>query len=461
MENASRNWSELEFCAIDLGDKRLDDRFQATMEKLYHQPMSPINKACATWSDTKAAYRLFDNKKLDLKKILLPHQERTVERMQSEKVILAIQDTTFLNYDAHFAKKGLGAIGSSNNKIHQGLVIHNTLAVTTEGLSLGLLEQQIYARRRNIKEISNKTLPIEEKESFRWLKAMRRVFELTDKKVRVVTLGDREADIFELFHFGQESGSEFVIRASWDRILDNEKTNDKKYLWDFMKKQPLLGKIEISIPIEDGKTRLAFTEIKIGKIKLKCPQRKGKRLSDVGLYAVWLKEPLPPKGVKPIEWMLLTNIICSSFKDAMEKINWYKTRWQIEIFHKILKSGCKVEDCRLEEVSRLERYLTVMSIIAWRLHWMTYMNRVVPDESCTIVFADYEWKALYLKINKEKSFPKKPPNVRHAIRWMAQLGGFLARKSDKEPGIVSIWRGWQRLHDIAESFLLFNHETCG
>lgn len=132
----------------------------------------------------------------------------------------------------------------------------------------------------------------------------------------------------------------------------------------------------------------------------------------------------------------------------MEKINWYKMRWQIEIYHKILKSGCKVEDCRLEDTSRLIPYLTVMSVVAWRLHWMTYINRIVPEQPCGLVFEAHEWKALYIKINKTRDLPAVEPTVNQAIRWMAQLGGFLNRKKDGEPGIVAIWRGWQRLHDM-------------
>ena len=461
MNSELTSWERLEFQAIDFGDKRLDKRFNLTVKRLSEQPMAPINQACSGWSDTKAAYRLFDNPKVTAEKILLPHQQCTLERIKAEKLILAVQDTTYLNYDKHKAKTGLGCIGVDKNKEYQGLIMHNTLAITPEGLCLGFIDQQIYARTRSKKAISNKQLPFEEKESYRWYEAMQATHQAETGDTRVITLGDRESDIYEVFHFGQASDSEFVIRAAWDRRLHQGHSSTKQYLWGHMEKQPVLGTLEIEVPTDEGTIRTASVSLRAGRIGLGCPERKGGRLGDVELYAVWLNESRAPKGATRIEWMLLTNIPCVSLEDVIEKINWYKTRWQIEIYHKILKSGCRVEHCRLEDASRLLPYLTVMSIIAWRLHWMTYMNRVVPDGPCSMVFEAYEWKALYIKVNKTKDLPVTEPTVTQAIRWMAKLGGFLGRQQDGEPGIVAIWRGWQRLHDIAEDYLLFQGNNCG
>ena len=173
-------------------------------------------------------------------------------------------------------------------------------------------------------------------------------------------------------------------------------------------------------------------------------------------YVVLAKETNAPDGVDALEWMLLTNVPVESFEQARERIDWYKLRWHIENFHKVLKSGCNIELCRLESAERLERYITLFSIIAWRLYWMTHVNRASPDKSCSEVLADHEWKALYCKIKKTRSLPTKPPTTREAIRWIAQLGGFLGRKGDGEPGITTTWRGWQRLLDISEAWLVFN-----
>jgi len=160
--------------------------------------------------------------------------------------------------------------------------------------------------------------------------------------------------------------------------------------------------------------------------------------------------------------MLLTNIQIRTLEEAIEKVNWYKLRWRIEGFHKVLKSGCRIEDCRLQNAERLIRYITLMCVIAWRLFWLTYMNRQSPNAPCSIVLTEHEWKALYCKIKKTTQPPDEPPKLREAMRWIAQLGGFLARKCDGEPGMVTLWRGWQRLADIAEDWTLFGPgKTCG
>jgi hypothetical protein len=137
-------------------------------------------------------------------------------------------------------------------------------------------------------------------------------------------------------------------------------------------------------------------------------------------------------------------------------VEWYCQRWQIEVFHKVVKSGCGVEDCRLQTIDRLQNYIALMCVVAWRLHWLTYTSRVHPDLPCTVVLTPVEWQALYVRIHKTTRLPESPPTVYQAIRWIAQLGGFLGRKRDGEPGIVVLWRGWQRLHDISDTWLLAN-----
>jgi hypothetical protein len=174
---------------------------------------------------------------------------------------------------------------------------------------------------------------------------------------------------------------------------------------------------------------------------------------------VWVQETTPPAdGTKPLEWLLVTNVAVTNFLEAVERVKWYRLRWNIEIFHKVLKSGCKVEDCRLENAEGLIRYLTLKSIIAWRMFWMVRINRVTPDAACTMVLADHEWRALYVKIHQRPAPPGTVPTVSQVVRWMAQLGGFLGRKCDGEPGVTVLWRGWQRLQDLADMWLVM-HRT--
>jgi len=189
---------------------------------------------------------------------------------------------------------------------------------------------------------------------------------------------------------------------------------------------------------------------------------KHKPLKPLKLYAVWVKEIDPPADVDPLEWMLLTNVPVTTLADAIERIEWYGQRWHIEVYHKVLKSGCTVEDCRLQTADRLQRYLTLFGVVAWRVYWITHLNRHQPEAPCTLVLTTHEWEALYCTIHHTTKLPKQLPTVRQVVRWIGQLGGFLGRKQDGEPGVTVIWRGWQRLSDIAATWLLLHPKTtCG
>ena len=179
-------------------------------------------------------------------------------------------------------------------------------------------------------------------------------------------------------------------------------------------------------------------------------------MPDLKIYAVYAVEKNAPKGEEPLEWLLFTDIPVNTFDEAIEKVEWYCFRWRIEVFHKILKSGLNVEKCRLGTADRLARYLTVMSIIAWRIFWITLLGQADPNLPCSVILERQEWKVLYSKFRRTKRYPKTPPTIREVVRWIAQLGGFLARKGDGEPGTITLWRGWKRLCDLSEGWALAN-----
>jgi hypothetical protein len=464
-------WADSEFKLLDLGDNRLNQRMVKLTKRFLESPESPINKACGNWNETKAAYRFFQNENIDYQDILKCHTLMTKQRANEEETILAIQDTTYLNFTHHPKTKGLGVLArhkGQNKKtiLDLGLVMHSTLGVSTEGLPLGILSQQIYARQafspdkndKKKKDI-NLTLPIEKKESNRWLEALNRTkLSLGQSDLKIVTIADREADIYELFHLAENSESQFLIRASHNRKVNKTAIHSKisgDYLWDLMNKIKTQGIIKINIPKNDkSPARLAVCDIKFDKIKV-CPPKyysgneTNKKLP-LYLYAIYLKERNYSSEKESIDWMLLTNITIHGFDEALEKIKWYCLRWRIEVFHKILKSGLKVEACRLETSERLIRYLTVMSIIAWRIYWITLIARVAPASTGLIVFNDLEWKILFKKIYPHNEIPKNPPCIEKILIWIAQLGGFLARKNDGKPGIIHVWRGLNKFANIME-----------
>jgi hypothetical protein len=461
LSSSGCQWCLDEFATVRLQDARLNSRCGELAVQLAKQPAGPINQACEDWADTKAAYRFFDNDKVTPERIRAPHHRRTVERIAQHKQVLAVQDTSFLNYTRHPQTKGLGAIG--NKSQHQrGFGIHSTLAMTTQGMPLGLLTQDYFIRPEN--EPSHRpeecrNLPIEEKESYRWLQAFKQTLALAPPDVEVITVCDREADIYEMFALAQEQEAPLLVRAASDRVLLDAEV---KKLWPKVEKQAITGYISIHIPGNDKrKARQATLSVRFTSVTLRPPWRpNGLKLPPVTLNAVLVREEDPAPDIdSPIEWLLLVNIPITSFDEAHQVIVWYCCRWQIEVFHKVLKSGCRVEDCRLQTADRLYNFVALMSVVAWRLHWITYINRCQPDLPCTTALSAIEWEALYMRIHKSTRLPDTVPSVHQAVRWIARLGGFLGRKSDGEPGVTTLWRGWLRLQDIAATWHLVNEQT--
>lgn len=468
METKQKEWHEEELDGVALGDKRLNWRLQDVAGKLAAKPRAPINQASEDWANSKAAYRLFANKKVTAEKILLPHQNQTQARMERENIVLAVQDTTYLNYTQHSSKKQAGPIGST---ALQGYVMHKTLALNEKGLPLGLLSQTIWARSEkegNLSDWEKQNRPITEKESYKWLTAFETCSQFRPSGGVMVSICDREADIYELFVAAQaeleasvlDGGVHYLlVRATQDRSLENDPLAKK--LCAKVKGQRVAGHLQVHIPARYKEpARIAEVAVRYKTVTFKAPYRSKKMtttpLPPVTLTAISVVEETPPADVEPLNWLLLTNYSVTSLTDAVTCIKWYRCRWHIEVYFKVLKSGCTVEDCRLETNDRLFPYLALMSIIAWRLYWLTHINRHHPDEPCTLVLANHEWQALYATIHRTTSMPQHLPSVGQVIRWIAQLGGFLGRKGDGDPGVTTIWRGWVRLQDKADTWLLFH-----
>jgi hypothetical protein len=465
-----RHWCEIEFEGVNLGDERLNRRLISTAKSLADQPIASINMACETWPQAKGAYRLFNNKKFMPDEVFRVHHQQTLNRIDAYPFVFAVQDTSYLNYYSHPETLGLGNIGKNQKAELQGLVMHTCLGLSPDGLPLGILDQQLWARDRidAKKKANRRNIAIEEKESFKWIETSQNVSELLSRSPsEVVHICDREADIYPLMSEIIGLKDHFLIRAAWNRRVNKNEAEHQQLLWDYMQEQPTARSIAVDITAHKGrKARIATCDVRFGNVVLRHSkkQKRAKSLEllpSINVYVVWVKEMKPPKGQKALEWMLLTDIAIKDADDAVQKIQWYRLRWQIENYHKILKSGCRVEDSRLQSAERLERHISLLSIIAWRLHWMTHINRANPNESASKILEDHEWKALYCKIHNTKNPPARPPTADQAIRWIAQLGGFLARKSDGDPGITTLWRGYQRLCDIAETYLLFHPTTCG
>lgn len=451
-------WLKDELSSISLGDKRLNWRLQDTAEKLASHPNVSINQACDDWADTKATYRLFDNPKTTAEKILLPHQERTKMRMQGQKIVLAVQDTSYLDYSHHPSKAGMGPIGTEQQKL-RGLVMHSTLALTTAGLPLGIVSQSLWARDEEPNQMTpdqRRKVPIEEKESYKWLAALSETVKYIPAGTQCVNVGDSESDIFELFDHARTLQTDLLVRAGQDRSVCEPEVGR---LWHSLEARTLVGHLKVHVPERHGAAqREAIVAVRFAKITLRTPAHLRDRLKDCPMYAVLAKEENPPAAVEPLCWLLLTTVPVLAFVDAQERIQWYCHRWKIEVYHKILKSGCQVEKAQLATAERLRPMLALFCIIAWRLFWMTYLARHQPDAPCTAFLTAAEWHSLYAFIHKTEAIPSSIPSVHQATRWIARLGGFLDRKKDGHPGVTVFWRGWQRLADISSTWLI-SHPT--
>jgi hypothetical protein len=475
-----QSWAAQEFSEVALGDKRLDARLVKLCDSFSDSPESPINQACADWKETKAAYRFFQNESVDVASIMAAHRHKTAGRAGERDVILALQDTSYFIYTSHSGTEGLGEIsmkkGKNVPKIYShGLMMHACLAVTTEGLPLGLLDQSIVARqlrpenqRRGVGgKRTQDVRPVEEKESYRWLEALAASTKAV-AKTQVVTVCDREADFYDFFRLSNQLGAPVLVRASQDRTVNRKSRYAEKgvaKLWDHICQQPEAGSYQIDIPrrqktkhCEARVARTATVAVKFGAFTMSPsrnhPKHRDGNLPDVEMHAVLVRELCPPEGEEPIEWMLLTNQPVTSFEDACEKIRWYGFRWRIEMYFKVLKSGFRVEACRLATGERLTRYLAVMSIVAWRIFMITLMARTDPNTPCTKFLAQQEWRILFLINKSSNNPPTMPPTIGEAVTWIAKLGGYLDRKGDGPPGTMTLWRGWKRLADLTAGWNL-------
>lgn len=477
MDDGMYHWLVSEFKHVDFGDSRIEDRFFATAIALSSRPMDDILQACGNIAAAKGAYRLFSNDKFDESELLASHQIEAAQRLQGHKVVFSLQDTTFLDFDTHVKTKGLGSISKGYGiKDKLGLILHPSLIVTRTGLPLGCLSLDCWSRpirERRSRQEKNRlqySQSIEEKESNKWIEGWQNSFESIPAGCRVITVADREADIFELMAKIDLATHGFVIRSRINRRLSEKRNYWKRKkkvlppkLWDKLALQAPQGLSEIEIPATGERSaRRAKIEIRFCEETIFMSEglyygvekkRQYKMPRKLLLHAINIKEYDTNSDNEPIDWTLLTSEPVSSIEEALEIVEWYKLRWIIECFFRILKSGCRLESCRLAEAKRLKKYTTLMAVIAYRILLMEKMVRETPEESAQAILTRTEWQALYCRVKKSRSLPDSPPTIKEVVFWIAQLGGFAARKRDGYPGHMVLWRGLQRLSDTVETWL--------
>jgi hypothetical protein len=453
------DWAAEEFGACELGDMRLTERLQTMARDFYAQPTANLPQSCGSRAKTKAAYRFLDHEETSMEKLLQPHYLSTESRIRREPVALAVQDTSSVNYTGLKETEGLGPIGTTVDGA-QGLILHSTLTFNVTGTPLGLINAQCWRRDPAEFGKNRSKLNIEEKESIKWLKSYRAAADLQTRcpDTMIVSVGDREADIYELFceaMVEHAKGPKLLVRAAKDRRVKGEHT----HLWETLEQEPLAGEQVLQVPRSGNKkrqTRQAHLEIRYAPVTLHAPQGKkdkdNKKLPEITVWAVLAQEKHSAVAGEALEWMLLTTLPVENLEQAKEKLVWYTKRWGIEVFHRIIKSGCRIEDRQLCNADRLESCLAIDMVVAWRIHHMTQLAREAPNASCEECFSEDEWKAIEVYATNNTNVPVQPPTLRDTIRRVANLGGFLGRKCDGEPGTQTMWRGLQRLSDIAAMY---------
>jgi hypothetical protein len=456
---AQAPWAEEEFGAALLGDVRRTARLVQLASVLGAQPHASLPQASNDPATLKAAYRFFANDAIRAEAILTSHVASTQRRMQRVPLVLAVQDTTTLDWSTHPATTGLGPIATSSSR-HQGLLAHTTLAISPDRVPLGLLQQQVWARdAATLRDQDHKHRPIAEKESQKWLTSLEAVFtaRAACPETQFVSVGDREADVYDLFVQERPAGVDLLVRAAQDR-----KTEDTDgHLWRAMAAAPVVATVTLALQARGEQiAREATVTVSWREVTL-CPpkSRASDRLPPVTVWAVWAIERTPPTGAKPVEWLLLTTRSIATTDEALERLTWYTLRWGIEVWHKVLKSGCRIEKIQLETADRLVRCLTLYSVIAWRILYATMLARAVPDAPCSALLDDAEWQGLYGRIHRVARAPTTPPSLAQAVGWIAKLGGFQGRKGDGDPGVTVMWNGFQRLVEIAEMYRILHQDA--
>jgi len=423
-------WVE-EIGKVNLGDKRRSKRLVTVVKALSSSPQESIPHASEGWAETKGAYRLLKNDAVDWRLCLDEHIKNSLKRILNQKVILCIQDTTELDFSSHPSTSGLGRL---NYEARQGMYLHPTMLVNPEGQAFGVSDAWMWARKpKGAASV---------KESDRWIEGYERIAELAKDvpNTRLVYVADRESDIRGLMDKANDLDypADFLIRSKHNRKLND---SDKK-CWESVENSGVLATIEFTLP--------AAANRPARKVKQALYSQRvifgGKTALEV--TAILAREINPPNGQKAIEWKLLTNRVARIDEEIIELIQWYQTRWMIEIFFHILKSGCTIESIQLSSLAQIERLLVIYLIIGWRILYLLSTGRKCPDLPCDVAFDTQEWHTIWIISNKTKP-PKTAPKLGDMILMLACIGGFLGRKSDGLPGPKPIWKGLQKVRDHA------------
>jgi Transposase DNA-binding/Transposase Tn5 dimerisation domain len=445
----------------ELPDKRLNHRFAEIAATFADKPLDSIPQACGSSQVAKATYRFLQNKRVAAHALLHALTAVTAEYCRRRPVVLAIHDTTSVNYSTLSNTTGLGPI--SNSTKARGLYLHSTLAVRPDGVPLGLLHQEYWSRPLEKRTVDSHSLAMEDKESRKWLQGVEGVKAVLKalpdaERPRIIHLMDREGDIHDVLEIIGTSGDGAIIRSAHNRLVDDP--NGKAH--QAVAASPLLGTKSLDVPACHGRPkRKARLELRSITTTI-TPSRSHVGQADqqpINWSLVEAREINAPEGTEALHWLLWTTEPATTLAETLEVLQFYKLRWRIEDFHLTLKSGCRAEALELETAERLTKALTIYSGVAVRILMLRDLARQEPEAPCTTILSDDAWKAMWIHFNKKQLTTKvQIPTVKQAILWIGRLGGHLNRKSDGMPGVRTLWRGWRDLTILVAGYRLGRDE---
>lgn len=449
-------WAEEELDGTDLGDVRLKRRFIRLTKALAEQPELSVPQACDDWWATKAAYRFWDHPKLTPAALLSGHVAQTVRRALSEPVVLAVQDGSQLRYTSHRRTRGLGRL---KRRGQRGLFLHAMLIVSPVGLPLGLVDLQFWTRpdeRDSTTPWQRSQQPASSKESRHWLEGLAAAEAQLASHPRVVVIGDRESDFFDLYAAPRRANVDLLVRVRQRR---RRVKHPARYAQAALEQSPCLGQARVEVSRKDGAPRREAV-LNVHAISLEteapCNWPRRREIPSLRLTWIWAYEPAPPPGATAVQWLLVTTLEATGLEDAQQALRWYALRWRIERWFYVLKQGCRVEKLELETAERLERAIATYAIAAWRILWLTYAARQTPEAPCDTALSEPQWQALACHAHRTASPPAHPPTVADAVRMLGRLGGRVQPRLRTLPGVKALWIGLQRLHDLTQMYLLLS-----
>ncbi len=439
----------------DFPDERLNTRFATVLESLAAKPADSFPQACQSKAKAKGLYRMIANQRLDIDHFEQPLVDTTIDRMRGLKTVLAVQDSTSANYSTLKKTTGLGKLNDSDAL---GLHIHSTVAVRLDGVACGLLHQEHWSRPPELEPIAEQRndKSVADKESHKWLEGIEAAEAArdslpVDERPRLIHVMDREGDIHEVLERIGETTDGAVIRlAQTHRCIAGPCETIAGAVADASP----IATVKVEIPIGDGKHRVATLQLRSVVVTTTPKNRKHPHRQPLTWTVVEAKEINGPADVEPMRWLLWTTEPAGTAEEIMEILRIYKLRWLIEDFHLTLKSGCQIEELRLETADRLCKAILMYSHVALRIVSLRDLARRTPDAPCTEALTSLQWRMLFKRFTGKRADDTTPvPTIKQAVLWIAQLGGYLPRKKQM-PGVRVLWRGWRDLEVMLTGYLL-------